>query len=117
MIAVVGDGTYMFSNPTACHHAGAKHSLPVLTVIANNARWNAVDSTSRLVYPDGEISKLSETAFSDLSPSPAYEQVCISSGGFGVMVEDREGLEVALRRAMEVVEVEKRQAVVNVICA
>lgn len=116
-VAAVGDGTYMFSNPAACHHASQKHDLPVLTVICNNSRWNAVLSTTRLVYPQGHMSGYNTHALSDLSPSPAYEEYCKASGGFGTRVSEREQLEATLREALNVVEHEGRQAVVNVICA
>lgn len=116
-VAAIGDGTYMFSNPAACHHASQKHDLPVLTVVCNNSRWNAVLSTTKLVYPTGHMRKYDSHALSDLSPSPAYEEYSKASGGYGVRVEDRAQLEQALREALDVVEREGRQALVNVICA
>lgn len=116
-VAAVGDGTYIFSNPAACHHAGRKHDLPVLTVICNNARWNAVTSTARLVYPEGELAREPNPIWSDLSPSPDYEQYCVASGGYGERVTERSELGPALRRAFRAVEAEGRQAVLNVICA
>ncbi len=115
MIALVGDGTYMFSNPTACHHAGEKHGLPMLTIIANNARWDAVDATARLVYPTGHMAKQQWMATSDLRPAPAYERLVEASGGYGVTVSERGELAAVLRRALDVVQKERRQAVVNVI--
>lgn len=117
MIAAVGDGTYMFSNPTACHHASEKHGLPMLTIISNNARWNAVDATARLVYPTGFLAQQKWMATSDLRPAPAYERLVEASGGYGVLVSERGELEGALRRALAVVEQEGRQAVVNVLSA
>ena len=116
MVAAIGDGTYMFSNPTACHHASQKHGLPVLTVIANNARWNAVDSTSRLVYPDGHMTRRAWQEVSDLRPASDFAQVCAASGGYGVTVSERAELADALRAALAVVERDGRQALVNVLC-
>jgi acetolactate synthase I/II/III large subunit len=117
MIATVGDGTYLFSNPAACHHASEKHGLPVLTVVLNNARWGAVDWTAKLVYPKGALTKLERIELSDLSPSPAFERAIEASNGLGLRVERREDLAAAYERALRAVEVEKRQALVNVICA
>jgi acetolactate synthase-1/2/3 large subunit len=116
-IAAIGDGTYLFSNPAACHHASQKHDLPVLTVICNNARWNAVTSTARLVYPDGALAASQLPILSDLAPAPAYEHYAVASGGFGEAVAERSELLPALMRALHAVEVERRQAVLNVICA
>lgn len=116
MIAAVGDGTYMFSNPTACHHASQKHGLPILTVVANNSRWDAVNWTARLVYPEGHMSRREWMEISDLRPSPAYEQALSASGGAGLVVSERSELENVLRHALRVVEQDGRQAMVNVLC-
>ncbi len=37
LIVTVGDGTYMFNNPTACHFVSEAYDLPLLTIICNNA--------------------------------------------------------------------------------
>lgn len=116
VIAAVGDGTYMFSNPTACHHASEKHNLPVLTVVANNTRWDAVNWTSRLVYPDGNMTGRDWMAVSDLRPSPAYHEIVAASGGLGILVTERAELEDAFRRAFHAVEHEGRQALLNILC-
>src|SRR5262249_40530848 len=50
VIAVLGDGAYMFSNPAAVHHASALHELPVLFVVMNNSMWGAVERSTRAMY-------------------------------------------------------------------
>ena len=47
---------------------------------------------------------------------PAFEQVCAAAGGYGERVEDPAELPDALARALHAVNVEKRQALLNVIC-
>ena len=42
VIGTHGDGSYMFGNPISAHYVGAEQELPVLTVIFNNQRWQAV---------------------------------------------------------------------------
>lgn len=116
VVAAVGDGTYMFSNPVACHHASQKHDLPVLTVIANNARWGAVDSTAKLVYPNGYMSHVEWIAISDLRPSPDYAGIVAASGGVGIDVERPDDLREALADGLRIVREEGRQVVVNVSC-
>ena len=39
VIAVVGDGSYMFGNPTPAHFVCEALGLPILTIIVNNAMW------------------------------------------------------------------------------
>jgi acetolactate synthase-1/2/3 large subunit len=116
VIAVVGDGAFMFSNPAAVHHAAAMHELPVLFVVMNNARWNAVRSSTLAMYPEGNASKSNSAPFMQLEDLPAFEQICESAGGYGERVEDPAELPNALARAIAVVRDEKRQALLNVIC-
>ncbi len=114
-VALVGDGAYLFANPAACHHAAAKHALPVLTIIANNARWGAVEHATRSVYPDGLAVRTGESRLSDLGPSPDFAQYCRASDGFGERVERAAELEGALERALGAVAA-GRQAVLDVRC-
>ena len=114
VIATLGDGAYMFANPAACHHAAAKHDLPVLTILANNCNWWAVDLATQLVYPDGRAD--AEERFSNLSPSPEFAAYCAASGGYGVTVHKRGELRPALEEALRVVREDGRQALVDVRC-
>ncbi len=115
--ALVGDGAYMFANPAACHHASAKHDLPVLTVIANNSTWGAVDYATRSVYPDGLAVTNGERRLSDLGPSPDFERYAEASGGLGLRVTERSQLDAAIATALHAVRTENRQALLNVICS
>jgi acetolactate synthase-1/2/3 large subunit len=116
VIAVLGDGSYLFSNPVAVHHASTLHRLPVLFVVVNNAMWGAVRRATLGMYPKGEASRSNRPPFIDLDELPAFEQVCEASGGYGERVEDPAELPAALGRALHAVNVEKRQALLNVIC-
>jgi len=116
VIAVVGDGAYMFSNPAAVHHASALHELPVLFVVMNNAMWGAVDRSTRAMYPDGRAAKSNDPPFVQLKHLPAFERICEAAGGYGERIEDPAELPAALERALDVVANEKRQALLNVIC-
>jgi acetolactate synthase I/II/III large subunit len=116
VVAVVGDGAYMFSNPAAVHHASALHELPVLFVVMNNSMWGAVERSTRAMYPDGRAAKSNDPPFVQLKRLPAFERICEAAGGYGERVEDPAALPAALARAMAVVTNEKRQALLNVIC-
>jgi acetolactate synthase I/II/III large subunit len=117
VVAVVGDGAYLFSNPAAVHHAAALHELPVLFVVMNNAMWNAVRRFTVAMYPTGRTAKRNQSPFTRLDKLPAFEQICTAAGGYGEKVEDPAALPAALQRAMAVVKNEKRQALLNVICS
>jgi acetolactate synthase I/II/III large subunit len=116
VVATLGDGAYIFANPAACHHAAAKHNLPVLTIVANNSNWTAVDMATELVYPDGTAVTSGEDRFSNLSPSADLSAYCIASGGHGATVHHRSELVGALKEALRVVRDERRQALVDIRC-
>jgi acetolactate synthase-1/2/3 large subunit len=117
VIACIGDGSYMFGVPEAGHWVSRKMNLPVLFVVWNNSRWNAVAGATRSVYPDGWSTKLDSFPFSDLSPSLDFEMICQSAGGYGERVDDPSDMPAALERALHAVKVEKRQALLNVVGA
>ena len=50
VVALLGDGAYMFANPTACHFIAENQKLPVLTVIYNNALYGAVRRATLDMY-------------------------------------------------------------------
>lgn len=116
VVATLGDGAYMFANPTACHWVSAGHKLPVLTVIFNNQLYGAVRNSTLSMYADGAASKDGGRMLADLTPAPAYEKLIEASGGYGERVEDPAALPAALQRAVAVVKNEKRQALLNVVC-
>ena len=116
VVVLLGDGSYMFGNPTPCHFLSAAQDLPILIIVANNAGWKAVDRAVRAVYPDGRAVNSGETMpLVDLKPSPAFEKIIEASGGYGERVETPSALSKALERALHAVRVEKRQALLNVI--
>lgn len=123
VICVVGDGAYIFANPAACHHAAAAHKLPVLTVVFNNARWEAVYRSTLTVYPDTHTARYAEEhasrtgPLSSLEPVPDFEKYAEASGGWSERVTRRDELIPALRRALDVVTRERRHALLNVIGA
>jgi acetolactate synthase-1/2/3 large subunit len=114
VICALGDGAYMFGNPTAGHYVSEAMRLPVLFIIANNARWAAVHRSTLATYPNGVASKSSNPPFATLEPSPRFEHVIQASGGHGERVSEPKELMPALQRALRVVKDEKRQALVNV---
>jgi acetolactate synthase-1/2/3 large subunit len=114
VICALGDGAYMFGNPTAGHYVSEAMRLPVLFIVANNARWAAVHRSTLATYPNGVASKTSNPPFATLEPSPRFEHVIQASGGHGERVSEPQELMPALERALRVVKEEKRQALVNV---
>lgn len=115
VIATVGDGSYIFGVPIAAHFVSRAAQLPILVVIFNNQAWNAVKRATLSVTPDGWAARTAVPLY-ELDPSPDYEMICRAAGGHGERVEDPEALPEALARALKVVNEERRQALLNVIC-
>jgi acetolactate synthase I/II/III large subunit len=117
VIATLGDGAYLFANPAACHQAAAALGLPVLTILCNNARWQAVQNAAQTLYPEGHSARhATPVPLADLSPTPAFEMYAQASGGHGECVRDPAALPDAIARALRVVREERRQALLNVLC-
>jgi acetolactate synthase I/II/III large subunit len=116
VVATLGDGAYVFANPTACHWVAAKHNLPVLTVVFNNQLYGAVRRATLSMYETGVAAEDDARLLADLSPSPAFEMLVEASGGYGECVTKPGDVPAAIQRALHVVTVEKRQALLNVMC-
>ena len=116
VIAAVGDGSYMFCAPTACHFTAQKYRIPFLTVVYNNQVWNASIAAARGLYPDGVARKTNNFPGTDLSPSPQFELTAQACGAYAERVEDPDQLPRALERALKTVKQDGRQALLNVVC-
>jgi acetolactate synthase-1/2/3 large subunit len=114
VVALLGDGAYMFANPTACHFASDVHRLPVLIVIYNNALYGAVRKATLDMYDAGSAADGDGRLLADLPP-PAFEKIVAAHDGHGERVDHPAELPAALRRAASVVR-GGRQALVNVVC-
>ena len=103
VIAAVGDGSYMFGNPLPAAFVGRAENLPTLTIVSNNRTWMAVRRATLDVYPDGKAAKANKMPLTELNPSPDFEKVVESCGGFGAKVDTPDDLLPALRRALDAV--------------
>ncbi len=116
VVVTLGDGAYVFDNPTACHWVSAAQSLPVLVIIYNNQMYGAVRNSTSAMYQEGVSANNHCTLLADLSPSPAFEKIAEASGAYGERVDDPSQLKAAMERGLHAVIHEKRQALLNVVC-
>jgi len=116
VIACLGDGSYLFNEPAACHFVSRAQGLPVLTVIFNNAQWEAVKSSTVGVHPEGWAKGTGQFPLTSLSPSPRFEEIVKAFDGHGELVDRQSELVPALQRALRAVR-SGTQAVVNILCA
>lgn len=116
VICTVGDGSYLFNVPSACHATAAMHQLPVLIVVYNNQSWHAVKRATMGMYPKGHAAREKKFPLCSLYPDAGFEKICEAFGGYGEKVVDRREVMPALTRAIRIVRDEKRQALVNLVC-
>jgi acetolactate synthase-1/2/3 large subunit len=114
VLAVLGDGAYMFANPTACHYVSQTQNLPTLTVLYNNALYGAVRRATLDMYARGVAAEADGRLLADL-PAADFERTIAAHGGHGERVERPADLPAALNRAAAAVR-GGQQALVNVIC-
>ena len=116
VVATLGDGAYVFANPTACHWTMQVQNLPVLAVVFNNQLYGAVRSATLGMYGKGTAAQDGARLLADLRPGTAFEKLVEANGGYGERVEKPADLPAALARAKDAVLREKRQALLNVVC-
>lgn len=115
VVATLGDGAYMFSNPMVGHWVSAAHNLPILTIVFNNSCYGAVRNATLSMFKDGVAGEDDGRVMADLNPSPPYEEMARAQGAHAERVENPAELPDALARARNVVLIEGRQAFLNVI--
>ena len=71
VIAALGDGSYLFNEPAACHFVARAQGLPVLAVIFNNGQWEAVKSSALGLYPEGWARSTDTFPLTALEPGAA----------------------------------------------
>lgn len=114
IVATMGDGSYMFSNPVACHQIAEALNLPILLVIVNNSEWGAVRKSVLDVYPHGFASKTNKMPLISLDPSPDFTKVAEASRAFAQTVTKGSELMGALQRAIAHVTEKRAPALLNV---
>lgn len=102
VVATVGDGAFMFANPVVCHQAAQALNLPLITMVYNNSRWDAVEMSTRGVYDRvGEAGRDWGTPFSRMEVSPDFAGIARACGCEAETVEQKEELEAAMRRSFD----------------
>jgi len=110
----MGDGSYMFANPVACHQIMEAYRIPVLIVILNNAEWGAVRQSVTMLYPDGFAARANQMPLTGLSPSPDFCKIAEASNAFARKVTERDQLAGAIADAIDAIIREKRPALLDV---
>jgi len=113
IVALTGDGSYMFSAPSTVHWMAKRYNAPFLQVIYNNRGWRAPRVSTLAVHPKGYASCADDMDLS-FDPPPDYAKIAEAAGGaWGCSVRTPEEVEEAVLEGARVVREEGRSAVID----
>jgi len=113
VVALTGDGSYMFSQPSTVHWMARKYKTPFLQVVYNNRGWKAPKFSALAVHPDGYASRAADIDVG-FDPPPDYAAIAAAAGGaHGRTLRDPREVEDAIAEALRVVRNEGRCAVLD----
>ncbi|KAF8649006.1 hypothetical protein AX16_006120 [Volvariella volvacea WC 439] len=125
IVAIVGDGSFLFGVPGTAYWLARKYNTPFLTIILNNGGWKSPKLSMLSVHPTGYGSQAPGQNLSvGFGPTcPDYSQIAVAASGDGWAWGQRIGgghpdqakerLKQVISEAVRVVVEEKRCAVVD----
>lgn len=114
VVAISGDGSYMFSVPSSVHWMARKYQTPFLQIVLNNGGWKAPKLSTLAIHPSGHASRADDLGIS-FDPPPDYAGIAAAAGGaFARAVEKIDEIDGALEAALQAVRVQRRCAVLDV---
>jgi acetolactate synthase-1/2/3 large subunit len=116
VVALTGDGSYMFSIPATVHWMAKRYKTPFLHVVYNNAGWRAPRFSTIGVHPEG-LAAQGEDISTSFTPTPDYAGIAAAAGGaHAERVTTAAEVKPALERAMKAIK-EGRAAVIDAVLA
>jgi acetolactate synthase I/II/III large subunit len=103
VVALVGDGSFLFGIPSSAQWVARRYGTPALTIIYNNIGWAAPKFSTLQIHPDGAAAANDDFHVS-LEPEIDMPAVAQAAGGaYGVTVSDPAELPNALADALTAV--------------
>lgn len=99
VVAVVGDGGFLFGVPTSALHAAAEAGAPFLTVVLDNGGYYAAERPVRELYPDGVSVAKDAVVGTRWTKPPDIALLARACHAFGVTVRSPAELAGGLRAA------------------
>jgi acetolactate synthase-1/2/3 large subunit len=104
VIAVTGDGAFLFGVPTSALMMAAEWGTPFLAVILNNGGYRASRLPVYGLFPDGVSAQRQTAVGTRFTRAPDYPALAAACHARGERVEKAEDLVPALRRALAAVD-------------
>ena len=103
VVALVGDGSYLFGVPSVVHWMSRRYALPTLTVIYDNRGWRAPKQSTLGVHPAGAAAAADDFGVS-FEPEADLPGIAAAAGGaFAATVSDPAQLPATLKEALAAV--------------
>jgi len=113
VVAICGDGSYLFSQPSTVHWMARRYEAPFLHVVLNNGGWRAPRQAVLSVHPDGLAAKAPDIDI-HFPMAPDYAAIAAAAGGaHPETVRSVAELKPAIERALNAIRKEKRAAVID----
>jgi acetolactate synthase-1/2/3 large subunit len=115
VVALEGDGGFLYNPVLQSLGASRDYDLPILVVLFNNKKYAAMQNMHKRLYPDGTAVE-TKTYFGTHINGPDYVKIIEAFDGYGERVTDPNDLVAALKRGQDAVK-GGRTAVLDVIIA
>lgn len=100
VIAVVGDGGWMFSNPLVVYQVAQRQRAPFLTIVLNNEKYAAISEAVQSLAPEGEARRRQEFSACELPAPGYYTRIAEAAGLWAREVRQPGELQEKLRQAL-----------------
>jgi acetolactate synthase-1/2/3 large subunit len=117
VIALTGDGSYMFSIPSSVHWMARRYKTPFLQIIFNNGGWKSPKLSALAVHPNGAAAASDDIDVS-FEPASDYGAIAAAAGGaWHKRLKIASDIDSVIDEALKIVRHEQRCAVIEVILA
>jgi len=100
VVALVGDGSFMFGVPTAALSLAAEANAPVVIVVLNNGGYRASRLPVFELFSDGASARRGEVIGTRFARPPDFVALAAACGAWATRTEGAAGLPEALERAL-----------------
>lgn len=115
VVALLGDGAFLYNPAVQCLGFARDYKLPIMVVVFNNRGYRAMRENQLSYYPDGVGAK-NKLFYGESINGFDYEELAKLFGGVGFRVEDPAELKATLRKGHAAV-MEGKSAIINVMLA